>query len=234
LSKSQSPYPTGAVLSAPADRASHGLVPLQGLPFADSTVGFCMWGATPKDLASTPLTLDSHGLSHTADCPRASIRVPALQSFKELQSRACSFEPTRPSWGLCPPELARRSLHHSSRPPHAALCAPTENERPRLPKQSGPSNSVGKRGMRCVPLRRISFKHRLLLTSPSRADPLIALARPSERPPCAYRPYRLNDSAVTFRLSAPAFAVLSAEPSRALIQELITWLSWPSRRVQSV
>jgi hypothetical protein len=136
--------------------------------------------------------------------------------------------------GVCalPNPLAEARVFESATSP--ALCAPTENERPRLPKQSGPSNSVGKRGMRCVPLRRISFKHRLLLTSPSRADPLIALARPSERPPCAYRPYRLNDSAVTFRLSAPAFAVLSAEPSRALIQELITWLSWPSRRVQSV
>jgi hypothetical protein len=47
------------------------------------------------------------------------------------------------------------------------------------------------------------------------ADPLIALARPTERQLCAYRPYGLDDSAVALRLWAPAFAVLSAEPSKS-------------------
>jgi hypothetical protein len=88
LSKSQSPYPTRAVLPALADRASHGLVPLQGVPFTASVVGFfpqrglpppyglgsCWLGdahlpglpKAPRGLRSAPHTIDSHGLSHTA------------------------------------------------------------------------------------------------------------------------------------------------------------------------
>lgn len=50
LSKAQSPYPTCAVLPALADRASHGLVPLQGVPSADSMVGFF-----PPPRAASPL-----------------------------------------------------------------------------------------------------------------------------------------------------------------------------------
>jgi len=88
LSKARSPYPTCAVLSAPAGRASRGLVPLQGVPSADSMAGFLppacrlpLAGSTqagfgaplllglPKAPAVSrpaPHTINSRGLSHTA------------------------------------------------------------------------------------------------------------------------------------------------------------------------